>query len=188
MGALAITGLADIKYPFEPMTPGGVRVPNTNFYRAPAFVRDDLEAFGIWAADEIERAILREGPKSVAAVYLEPVQNSGGCFPPPPGYFRRVREICDRYGVLLVSDEVICAFGRLGQWFGAERYDYEPDMITMAKGLTSGYSPLGALAVSDRLIEPFLHGESFLHGIPFGGHPVSAAVALANIDVFEKEG
>src|SRR5271169_838856 len=129
MGALAITGLADIKYPFEPLTPGGVRVPNTNFYRAPAFVRDDLEAFGIWAADEIERAILREGPKSVAAVYLEPVQNSGGCFPPPPGYFQRVREICAKYGVLLVSDEVSRAFGRLGYHFGSERYGYHPDVF-----------------------------------------------------------
>jgi adenosylmethionine-8-amino-7-oxononanoate aminotransferase len=116
------------------------------------------------------------------------VQNAGGCFPPPPGYFQRVREICDRYGVLMVSDEVICAFGRLGHWFGAERYDYQPDIVTMAKGLTSGYSPLGAMAVSDRLVEPFLHGESFLHGVTFGGHPVSTAVALANIDVFEKEG
>ena len=123
----------------------------------------------------------------MAAVFLEPVQNAGGCFPPPPGYFRRVREICDKYGALLVSDEVICAFGRLGHWFGAERYDYRPDMVTMAKGLTSGYSPLGALAVSDRLVEPFLNGASFLHGITFAGHPVSAAVALANIDVFEKE-
>src|ERR1700726_4113809 len=170
MGALAITGLPDIKYPFEPMTPGGVRVPNTNFYRAPAFVRDDLEAFGIWAADEIERAILREGPKSVAAVYLEPVQNSGGCFPPPPGYFQRVREICDRYGVLLVSDEVICAFGRLGAWFGADKYGYQPDMITCAKGLTSGYSPLGALICQDFLAEPFLEGgQSFAHGLTFGG-------------------
>jgi hypothetical protein len=99
-----------------------------------------------------------------------------------------VREICDRHGVLLVSDEVICAWGRIGHFFGADRYDYEPDMITMAKGLTSGYAPLGALAVSDRLIEPFLAGSSFLHGITFAGHPVSAAVALANIDVFEKEG
>jgi adenosylmethionine-8-amino-7-oxononanoate aminotransferase len=187
MGALSITGVTDIKTPFEPLVPGAVKVPNTNFYRAKYFA-DDLEAFGRWAADAIEEAILMEGPTSVAAVFLEPVQNAGGCFPPPPGYFRRVREICDRYGVLLVSDEVICAFGRLGHWFGAERYDYEPDMVTMAKGLTSGYSPLGALAVSDRLIEPFLHGESFLHGITFGGHPVSAAVALANIDVFEKEG
>ena len=126
MGALAITGLPDIKHPFEPLPPGGVRVPNTNFYRAPDFVAGDEAEFGQWAADEIERAILREGPESVAAVFLEPVQNSGGCFPPPPGYFQRVREICDRYGVLLVSDEVICAFGRLGYYFGAQRYGYQP--------------------------------------------------------------
>ena len=188
MGALAITGLADIKYPFEPLPPGGVRVPNTNFYRAPAFVRDDLGAFGQWAADEIERAILREGPQSVAAVYLEPVQNSGGCFPPPPGYFQRVREICDKYGVLLVSDEVICAFGRLGYYFGSKRYGYQPDIITFAKGLTSGYSPMGGMLVRDELMEPFNAGTAtFLHGITFAGHPVSAAVALANLDVFEKE-
>jgi adenosylmethionine-8-amino-7-oxononanoate aminotransferase len=188
MGALAITGLADIKAPFEPMTPGGVRVPNTNFYRAPGFVASDLEAFGRWAADEIERAILREGPESVAAVFLEPVQNSGGCFPPPPGYFQRVREICDRYGVLLVSDEVICAFGRLGYYFGSERYGYQPDVITFAKGVTSGYAPLGGMIVSDRLMEPFSEGPAtFLHGVTFAGHPVSAAVALANLDVFDKE-
>jgi adenosylmethionine-8-amino-7-oxononanoate aminotransferase len=188
MGALAITGLADIKIPFEPLPPGGVRVPNTNFYRAPEFVAHDAAAFGRWAADEIERAILREGPESVAAVYLEPVQNSGGCFPPPPGYFPRVREICDRYGVLLVSDEVICAFGRLGYYFGSERYGYKPDVITFAKGITSGYAPLGGMIVSDRLMEPFSEGPAtFLHGITFAGHPVSAAVALANLDVFEKE-
>jgi adenosylmethionine-8-amino-7-oxononanoate aminotransferase len=188
MGALAITGLPDIKTPFEPLPQGGVRVPNTNFYRAPGFVADDVTAFGIWAADEIERAILREGPDSVAAVYLEPVQNSGGCFPPPPGYFARVREICDRYGVLLVSDEVICAFGRLGYYFGSQRYGYQPDVITFAKGVTSGYAPLGGMLVSDRLMEPFAGGPAtFLHGITFAGHPVSAAVALANLDVFEKE-
>jgi adenosylmethionine-8-amino-7-oxononanoate aminotransferase len=188
MGALAITGLADIKYPFEPLPPGGVRVPNTNFYRAPDFVADDINAFGRWAADEIERAILREGPESVAAVYLEPVQNSGGCFPPPPGYFARVREICDRYGVLLVSDEVICAFGRLGYYFGSTRYGYQPDIITFAKGLTSGYSPLGGMVVRDALMEPFNRGTAtFLHGVTFAGHPVSCAVALANLDVFEKE-
>jgi adenosylmethionine-8-amino-7-oxononanoate aminotransferase len=188
MGALAITGLADIKIPFEPLPPGGVRVPNTNFYRAPAFVADDLDAFGQWAADEIERAILREGPDSVAAVFLEPVQNSGGCFPPPPGYFQRVRQICDRHGVLLVSDEVICAFGRLGHYFGSEKYGYQPDIITFAKGVTSGYAPLGGMLVSDRLMEPFARGEaSFLHGVTFAGHPVSCAVAMANLDVFEKE-
>jgi adenosylmethionine-8-amino-7-oxononanoate aminotransferase len=188
MGALAITGLPDLKAPFEPLPPGGVRVPNTNFYRAPGFVADDVTAFGRWAADEIERAILREGPESVAAVYLEPVQNSGGCFPPPPGYFERVREICDRYGVLLVSDEVICAFGRLGYYFGSQRYGYQPDVITFAKGVTSGYAPLGGMMVSDRLMEPFADGPAtFLHGVTFAGHPVSAAVALANLDVFEKE-
>jgi len=187
-GALAVTGLPDIKIPFEPLPPGGVRVPNTNFYRAPAFVADDLNAFGVWAADEIERTILREGPDSVAAVYLEPVQNSGGCFPPPPGYFQRVREICDKYGVLMVSDEVICGFGRLGHIFGCDRYGYTPDIITFAKGVTSGYSPLGGMMVSDRLMEPYVRDENtFLHGITFAGHPVSCAVALANLDVFEKE-
>ncbi|MGH3257213.1 MAG: aspartate aminotransferase family protein [Streptosporangiaceae bacterium] len=188
MGALAITGLADIKHPFEPLVPGGVRVPNTNFYRAPDFLSGDEAEFGQWAADEIERAILREGPASVAAVFLEPVQNSGGCFPPPPGYFARVREICDTYDVLLVSDEVICAFGRLGYYFGCERYGYQPDIITFAKGVTSGYSPLGGMMVSDALMEPFSAGTAtFLHGITFAGHPVSSAVALANLDIFEKE-
>jgi adenosylmethionine-8-amino-7-oxononanoate aminotransferase len=188
MGALSVTGLADIKHPFEPLLPGGVRVPNTNFYRAPDFLAGDEEEFGRWAADEIERAILREGPQSVAAVYLEPVQNSGGCFPPPPGYFQRVRDICDRHGVLLVSDEVICAFGRLGYYFGSQRYAYQPDIITFAKGVTSGYSPLGGMLVSDALMEPFSSGTAtFLHGITFAGHPVSAAVALANLDIFEKE-
>jgi len=188
MGALAVTGLSAIKHDFEPLPPGGVRVPNTNFYRAPSFASSSEEEFGVWAADEIERAILREDAESVAAVYLEPVQNSGGCFTPPPGYFQRVREICDKYGVLLVSDEVICAFGRLGYYFGAERYGYQPDIITFAKGVTSGYSPLGGMIVRDELMEPFLTGTAtFLHGITFAGHPVSSAVALANLDVFERE-
>ncbi|MGH9047985.1 MAG: aminotransferase class III-fold pyridoxal phosphate-dependent enzyme, partial [Acidimicrobiales bacterium] len=161
--------------------------PNTNFYRAPEH-GDDIEAFGAWAADEIGRAIEREGPDTVAAVYLEPVQNAGGCFPPPPGYFERVRNICDRHGVLLVSDEVICAFGRLGEWFGSHRYGYQPDLITVAKGLTSGYAPLGAMIATDRLVEPFLHGDrSFAHGFTFAGHPVSCAVAMTNLDVFEHD-
>ncbi|MGH9006424.1 MAG: aspartate aminotransferase family protein, partial [Acidimicrobiales bacterium] len=187
MGALSITGIPALKTPFEPLVPGTVKVPNTNFYRATEH-GDDLEAFGRWAADEIERAILREGADTVAAVYLEPVQNAGGCFPPPPGYFQRVREICDRHGVLLVSDEVICAFGRLGEYFGCQRYGYQPDIITVAKGLTSGYSPLGAMIASEKLVEPFLKpGTSFSHGLTFAGHPVSCAVALANLDIFERE-
>ncbi len=186
-GALSITGIPGMKAPFEPLVPSTFRVPNTNFYRAPVH-QDDEEAFGLWAANRIAEAIEFEGPDTVAAVFLEPVQNSGGCFPPPPGYFQRVREICDEYDVLLVSDEVICAFGRLGHMFASERYGYQPDIITCAKGITSGYAPLGAMIASDRLMEPFLQGHnSFLHGYTWGGHPVATAVALANLDVFEKE-
>jgi adenosylmethionine-8-amino-7-oxononanoate aminotransferase len=187
-GALSITGLPELKAPFEPLVPSTFRVPNTNIYRAPIH-GDDPVAFGRWAADQIAVAIENEGADTVAAVFLEPVQNAGGCFPPPPGYFDRVREICDEYDVLLVSDEVICAFGRLGHMFGAERYGYQPDIITCAKGLTSGYAPLGAMIATDRLMEPFLQGHtSFAHGYTFGGHPVSAAVALTNLDIFEREG
>jgi adenosylmethionine-8-amino-7-oxononanoate aminotransferase len=188
-GALAITGIPALKEPFEPLTPGAFRVPNTNIYRAPAPLDTDPKAFGRWAADRIAEAIEFEGPDTVAAVFLEPVQNAGGCFPPPPGYFERVREICDRYDVLLVSDEVICAFGRIGSMFACNDFGYVPDIITCAKGLTSGYSPIGAMIASDRLFEPFDDGHSsFAHGYTFGGHPVSAAVAMANLDIFEREG
>ncbi|WP_345621430.1 aspartate aminotransferase family protein [Streptomyces ziwulingensis] len=187
-GALSITGLPALKAPFEPLVPGAHKVPNTNIYRAPIH-GDDPEAYGRWAADQIEQEILFEGPETVAAVFLEPVQNAGGCFPPPPGYFQRVREICDQYDVLLVSDEVICAFGRLGTTFACDKFGYVPDMITCAKGMTSGYSPIGACVISDRLAEPFYRGDNtFLHGYTFGGHPVSAAVGLANLDLFEREG
>ncbi len=189
-GALAITGLPGMKSMFEPVTPGGFRVPNTNYYRAAeqGFTGGTEAEFGIWAADRIEEMIQFEGPDTVAAVFLEPVQNSGGCFPPPPGYFQRVREICDRHDVLLVSDEVICAFGRLGAYFGADAYGYQPDMITFAKAVTSGYAPLGGTIVSDRVYEPFAHGTaSFPHGYTFGGHPVSSAVALENLAIFEEE-
>lgn len=177
------------KAPFEPLTPGGVRIPNTNFYRAPAPYADDSKDFGLWAANRIAEAIEFEGPDTVAAVFLEPVQNAGGCFPPPPGYFERVREICDEYDVLLVSDEVICAFGRIGSMFACNDFGYVPDIITCAKGMTSGYSPIGAMVASDRLFEPFNDGKTtFAHGYTFGGHPVSSAVALANLDIFEREG
>ncbi|MBV9592844.1 MAG: aspartate aminotransferase family protein [Actinobacteria bacterium] len=187
-GALSITGIPDAKKMFEPLVPGGIKVHNTNFYRAPEH-GDDLEAFGRWAADQIELAIEYEGPETVAAVFLEPVQNSGGCFPPPPGYFQRVREICDRHDVLLVSDETICAFGRLGPIFACDKFGYVPDMITCAKGLTSGYSPIGACIVSDRIAAPFWDGDDYFpHGYTFGGHPVSAAVAMTNLDIFEREG
>ena len=195
-GALAITGIPAMKEMFEPITPGGFRVPNTNYYRAKemGFVSassttdEDLRSFGLWAANRIEEMILFEGPETVAAVFLEPVQNSGGCFPPPPGYFQRVREICDQYDVLLVADEVITGFGRIGNMFASTTYGFEPDMITCAKGMTSGYSPIGATIISDKVYEPFRHGTTaFYHGYTFGGHPVSSAVALANLDIFEEE-
>lgn len=185
LGALTVTGLEAIKTVFEPLIPhAGIKVPNTDAYRA-----DDPSPEGLlMPAEAIEDAIIAADPDTVAAVFLEPVQNSGGCFTPPPGYFELVREICDRHGVLLVSDEVICAFGRLGDWFGASRLGYQPDMITMAKGLTSGYSPLGGVMVSDRIADAFLAAdEAFLHGITFGGHPVGCAVALANLDLMERE-
>lgn len=187
-GALSITGIPAAKDCFEPLVPGTAKVPNTNFYRAPEH-GDDETNFGIWAADQIEAAIEMEGANTVAAVFLEPVQNSGGCFPPPPGYFERVREICDRHDVLLVADETICAFGRIGETFAITRYNTTPDIITCAKGLTSGYAPMGAMIASDRLFEPFAHGtNSFLHGFTWGGHPVAAAVALANLDIMDDEG
>ncbi|MGC8479956.1 MAG: aspartate aminotransferase family protein [Acidimicrobiales bacterium] len=186
LGSLAITGLPAYKAPFEPLLPGARKVMNTNRYRC----QDCAHASSctLRCADDIERIVEYEGADTVAVVYLEPVQNGGGCFTPPPGYFERVREICDEYDILLVSDEVICGFGRLGYYFGAEKYGFQPDMITCAKGMTSGYAPIGAMIASDRLIEPFLKDKStFLHGLTFAGHPVSAAVALANLDLFERE-
>jgi adenosylmethionine-8-amino-7-oxononanoate aminotransferase len=187
-GALSMTGVPEYRAPFEPLTPGAVKVPNTNVYRAPEPFDTDAKAFGRWAADRIGEAIEFEGPDTVAAVFLEPVQNAGGSIPPPPGYFDRVRQICDDHDVLLVSDEVICAFGRIGSMFACEDFGYLPDMITCAKGLTSGYSPIGAMIATERLFEPFNDGTTvFPHGYTFGGHPVSAAVALANLDIFERE-
>lgn len=187
-GALSITSVPGFKKDFEPLVPGAVKVPNTNFYRAPEYFADDEKAFGRWAADQVDWAIRTEGPDTVAAVFVEPVQNAGGCFPPPPGYFDRLAEICREHDVLLVSDEVICAYGRLGTMFGAQKYGYQPDIITTAKGLTSGYAPAGATIVSERVYQPFGEGDAmFAHGYTFGGHPVSSAVALANLDLFERE-
>ena len=187
LGALTITSLEGYRRPFEPLVPGAVKVPAVNFYRAETHA-DDFEAYGLWSAQQIEEALLREGPETVAAVFLEPVQNAGGCFTPPPGYWQQVRAICDRYGVVLVSDEVICAFGRLGTWFGGQKYDFVPDIITCAKGITAGYAPLGAMIVSDRLAEPFLEGDAaFLHGFTWSGHPLSTAMALTSIGIIERE-
>ncbi|MGI8801429.1 MAG: aspartate aminotransferase family protein [Solirubrobacteraceae bacterium] len=182
LGALAATGVTALRQPFEPLTPGGCHVANTNSYRW-SEDRDPL-----WAAGAIEERILFEGAETVAAVILEPVQNAGGCFTPQDGYFQRVREICDRHGVLLISDEVICSWGRLGHYFGCQRYGYVPDIITTAKGLTSAYAPMGAMIVADRVAAPFMTGTAmFAHGFTFGGHPVAAAVASANLEIMRRE-
>jgi adenosylmethionine-8-amino-7-oxononanoate aminotransferase len=183
LGALSATGITSLREPFEPLTPGGCHVPNTNTFRMPhGMTASDL-------AEAVAQRIEFEGPDTVAAVIMEPVQNAGGCFTPPEGYFQRVREICDEYNVLMISDEVICSWGRLGEWFGSTRYDYQPDIITTAKGLTSAYAPMGAMIVSDRVAEPFMEGNrSFTHGFTFAGHPMCSAVALANLDAMEREG
>lgn len=175
MGALSVTGLPSFKAPFEPLPSGFFHVKNT---------QQDPEG----AADAIEQMIETEGPDLVAAVILEPVQNAGGCLVPPTDYWRRVRDICDRHGVLLVSDAVICAFGRLGEWFGIERFDVTPDMTSFAKGVTSGYSPMGGVVVSDQIARTLKdNAPMFMHGSTFGGHPVSSAVALENIKIMERE-
>jgi len=186
LGALAMTGLEECRVPFEPFGVPAVHVANTNAYRHPdgadeARMRDVLLA-------EVEETIEREGAETIAMLIAEPVQNAGGCLMPPDGYWQGLRKLCDRHGILLVSDEVICAFGRLGTWFGAQRFGYEPDMITFAKGLTGAHFPMGGVMISERVAAPFIEGrEMYLHGITFGGHPVGSAVALASIEIFERE-
>jgi adenosylmethionine-8-amino-7-oxononanoate aminotransferase len=181
-GALSATGVTEYRTPFEPLPAGARHVSNTNMYRFPQG-RDPLEL-----AEEVAKRIEFEGPDTVAAVIMEPVQNAGGCLLPPDGYFDRIREICDEYDVLLISDEVICSWGRLGTYFGSEAIGYQPDIITTAKGITSAYAPMGAAIATDRVAEPFMEGaNSFLHGATWGGHPVAAAIALANLDAFENE-
>ncbi len=186
IGALSLTGVPSIKTPFEPLMPGAIKVQTPYRYRCNDCMGQS--ACTLRCADDLALRIEMEGPDTVAAVFMEPVQNTGGAFTPPEGYWKRVREICDEYDVLLVSDEVISAFGRFGEMFGSVRYGYQPDMITFAKGVTSGYAALGGVMVSDRLAEPFLADtNTFLQGQTFGAHPVSCAVANANLDIFERE-
>lgn len=186
MGALSINGIAALRAPFEPLVPGVIHVRNTNRYHRPPDEREgDFTAFLL---DDLESAIVQEGPESVAMVMMEPVQNAGGSFTPPAGYWRGVRDICDRYGILLCADEVITGFGRLGTWFGSELYDIRPDLMTSAKGLSSAYAAIGAVIASDRVVEPFLGDRAmYTHGITFGGHPVQCAIALKNIEIMKRE-
>ena len=186
MGALSINGIAALKTPFEPLVPDALHVHNTNRYHRPP---EETEAeFTAFLLDDLESMIEHTGPETVAMVIMEPVQNAGGAFTPPEGYWAGVREICDRYGILLCADEVITGFGRIGAWFGSERYDIRPDLITSAKGLSSAHASIGAVIATDRVMEPFLQGTAmYMHGITFGGHPVQAAIALKNIEIMRRE-
>jgi adenosylmethionine-8-amino-7-oxononanoate aminotransferase len=186
MGALSINGIPALRNAFEPLVPEVGHVRNTNRYHRPKGERE--EEFTAFLLDDLEHTIEAMGPDSVALVVMEPVQNAGGCFTPPKGYFQGVRELCDRYGILLAADEVICGFGRLGDWFGSAKYDIRPDIVTSAKGLSSAYASIGAVIATDRIAEPFLRETaSFGHGITFGGHPVQAAIALKNIEIMRRE-
>jgi len=186
MGALSINGIPAIREPFEPLVPGVHHVRNTNRYHRPP---EESEAeFTAFLLDELEQTIEAAGPETIAMVIFEPVQNAGGAFTPPEGYWKGVREICDRYDILLCADEVITGFGRLGAWFGSELYDIRPDLMTIAKGLSSSYAAIGAVVASDRVMEPFMEGaRMYSHGITFGGHPVQAAVALKNIEIMRRD-
>ncbi len=187
MGALSINGIAALRAPFEPLVPDVVHVRNTNRYHRPA---DETEAeFTAYLLEDLESSIEQAGPETVAMVIFEPVQNAGGSFTPPAGYFQGVRAICDRYGILLCADEVITAFGRTGAWFASEKYDIKPDLITCAKGLSSSYAAIGAVLVADKVYDAFNTGtEIFSHGITFGGHPVGCAIALKNLEIMERDG
>jgi adenosylmethionine-8-amino-7-oxononanoate aminotransferase len=187
LGALSINGVAALRNRFEPLVPGVSHVRNTNrYHRPPGETEAEFTAFLL---DDLDSAIQQEGPDTVALVIMEPVQNSGGCFTPPAGYFQGVREICDRYGILLCADEVITGFGRVGWWFASEKYDIRPDLITCAKGLSSAYAAIGALLVSDKVHAAFANDDGmYLHGMTFGGHPVGCAVALKNLEIMQRDG
>src|SRR5256886_787826 len=187
MGALSINGIPALRTPFEPLVPEVVHVRNTNRYHRPA--EESEGEFTAFLLDDLEAALDAAGPDTVAMVAMEPVQNAGGCFTPPAGYFQGVREICDQYGILLCADEVITGFGRIGHWFASEKYDVKPDLVTCAKGLSSAYAAIGAVVTTNKVMEPFLDGASmFSHGITFGGHPVMCAIALKNIEIMKREG
>lgn len=185
LGALSLTGIASIKNMFEPLVPGSLNVRNACRMRRPP--GETESAFVDFLLDDFAETIECAGPESVAIVFMEPVQTSGGAIPPPRGYYEGIRRICDRHGILICSDEVINAFGRLGEWFAAPRYGLEPDIITCAKGISSAYSVVGGVLVSDRALEPFRKASApFAHGLTFGGHPLQLAIAAKNIDLMKR--
>ena len=185
-GALSINGVEALRTPFEPLVPEVRHVSNTNRYHRPP--EETEEEFTAFLLEELERTILEMDPDTVCLVHMEPIQNAGGSFVAPAGYWRGVRELCDKYDILLSADEVITGFGRVGHWFASERYDIRPDIVTCAKGLSSSYAAIGAVVATDRVMEPFLSASAmYTHGITFGGHPVMSAIALKNIEIMKRE-
>ena len=180
-----MTGLASCHEPFDLPLPGFLYVPGPHPYG----VASPLSAadYGRWCVAETERVIAREGAATIAALFAEPVQGAGGVIVPPEGHLRELRELCRRHDILFVADEVITAFGRLGDWFASSRWDLEPDLITMAKGITSGYLPLGATLVSDEIAEVLAAGGYLAHGFTYSSHPVTTAAGLANLEILERE-
>jgi adenosylmethionine-8-amino-7-oxononanoate aminotransferase len=186
IGALSVNGLTGVRKQFGPLVPGARHAPMSHRYRCPYCANEP--ACNLFCFDEIERLVEFEGPDQVAAIITEPVQNAGGCIPPGSmDYFKKIRKLCDQTGILMIMDEVICGFGRLGELFGSTYFGVEPDMITTAKGITSSYSPLGAVLVRKSVADAFENGPGFMHGLTFGGHPVSCAAALANLDIMLEE-
>jgi adenosylmethionine-8-amino-7-oxononanoate aminotransferase len=185
-GALSLNGVEPLREPFKPLVPEVRHVSNTNRYHRPP--EETEEEFTAFLLDELERTIEEMDPETICLIHMEPIQNAGGSFIAPAGYWRGVRELCDRYDILLSADEVITAFGRVGHWFASERYDIRPDIVTCAKGLSSSYAAIGAVVATDRVLEPFLEASSmYTHGITFGGHPVMSAIALKNIEIMKRE-
>jgi adenosylmethionine-8-amino-7-oxononanoate aminotransferase len=188
LAAMSATGMSVFWPMFEPRVPGFLHIDAPDPYRFEPADRD--LSIGIAAADLLEDAILREGADTVAAFIAEPVQGAGGVIIPPPDYFARVRQICNRYDVLLIADEVITGFGRTGRWFGLEHYHVEPDIMQFAKGITSGYVPLGGIGVSDAIREAMDSvppARRWMHAYTYSGHPTCCAVALKNIEILERE-
>ena len=184
IGALSFTGVPGYKEQFGPPAIPTRHVSHTNPFRS------ELQGEELTAQllAEIEEVILEEGPDTIGVIIAEPVQNAGGCLVPPPGYWQGLRTLADRYGILLHADEVITGFGRLGEYFGVTRYDAVPDLITVAKGLTSAYAPMGAVLVSEKVAAPLYEDRrTLMHGITFGGHPLCAAIALKNLEIFERD-
>ncbi|TWC30333.1 putrescine aminotransferase [Pseudomonas sp. SJZ079] len=186
MGSASLGGMKEMHEQGDLPIPGIVHIPQPYWFGEGGDMSP--EAFGIWAADQLEKKILEVGEDNVAAFIAEPIQGAGGVIIPPDSYWPRIREILARYDILFVADEVICGFGRTGEWFGSDYYGNTPDLMTIAKGLTSGYVPMGGLIVSDKLFEVISQGGDFNHGFTYSGHPVAAAVGLANLRILAQEG